>query len=77
MCHDQFIILVSAVNVLLLGILTRSIELMLLEESTTTLLGLIDVGLIRLTAVGVPSSYLVILVPIGINTLTAVPLAST
>jgi hypothetical protein len=77
MCHDKFIILANIVNDLLLGILTKSIEPILLEESTTTLFGLIDVGLIILTIVGVPTSYLVIGAFSGIIILQETPLAST
>jgi len=76
MCH-KFIILANVLNDLLFGILTKSIESISSAESTLTPDGCIVVGLIILTCVGVPNSYLDILLFCEINTFIVVPLAST
>jgi hypothetical protein len=52
-------------------------DVILYALSITTPLGCNEVGLIMLTDVGVPNSYLVTLDPVGIVTLIDVPLAST
>ena len=77
MCHDIPIIFPNIANDLLLGILTKSNESILLESVTVTYVGVIDVGLIRFIAVGVPSEYEVIPVPDGSVMFNVVPEAST
>lgn len=52
-------------------------DVIFLYPSTSTPLGYNTVGLIILTSVGMPNSYLVILELLGIVILTDVPLAST
>ena len=76
MCH-RFIILANIVNDLLFGIFTKSTDVIFEEFPTVTFYVVIDVGFIMLTAVGVPSVYVVIAEFSGIDTFILVPDAFT